>query len=150
MEGLVIAAAGGILGLVIAIWGKDSLLRFAPGDFPRAANVMIDLPVLLFCGAISFLCALLLGLGPGLHILQSDSSIDLKDAAWGGSAGADRSRARNALIVVEIALSLILLVASGLVIKSFAHLRSVNPGFAVDRTLVARLSLLPAKYSSGE
>jgi putative ABC transport system permease protein len=149
-EGLVLSAIGGVLGLLIAIWAKDFLLHFAPGDFPRIANVTIDLRVLLFCSAISLMCGVLLGLAPGLHTLRSDPNNELKDAAWGGSAGAVRSRGRNALIVAEIALSLVLLVAAGLVIKSFAQLRNVDPGFGVDRSMVVRLSLPAAKYSTGE
>jgi predicted permease len=149
-EGLLLSVIGGTLGLLLAIWGKDALLHFAPGDFPRIANVTIDLRVFLFCGGISLLCGILLGLGPGLHNLRSDPNTDLKDAAWGGSAGAVRSRGRSALIVVEIALSLILLVAAGLVIKSFAQLRTVDPGFGVDRSVVARLSLPSGKYSTAE
>jgi putative ABC transport system permease protein len=149
-EGFVLATVGGVLGLLIAVWGKDFLLRFAPGDFPRIANVAIDLRVLLFCAGVSWVSGILLGLGPGLRTLRLDPNVDLKDAAWGGSAGAARSRGRSALIVAEIALSLVLLVAAGLVIRSFARLRAVDPGFRVNHSVVVRLSLPSGKYSSGE
>lgn len=143
-EGLVLSVAGGILGILLAIWGKDLLLGLAPDDFPRVANMTIDSRVLLFCVGISLVSGILLGLAPGLHTMRSDPNIDLKDAAWGGSAGATQSRGRNALVVSEIGLSLILLVAAGLVIKSFAQLRAVNPGFSVERSWRCGCLCLPA------
>ena len=149
VEGLVLTAIGGVLGLLIAVWGKDFLVRFAPADFPRL-GVTIDLHVLLFSGGISLISGILLGLGPGLRTFRLDPNVDLKEAAWGGSAGLARSRGRNILIVAEIALSLVLLVAAGLVIKSFAQLRAVDPGFRVERSVLVRLSLPAAKYSNGE
>src|SRR5262249_30784298 len=78
-EGLVLGCGGGILGLLVAIWGKDALLGLAPVDFPHIGNVTIDLPVLLFCAGISAFCAIFLGLGPGLHSLRSDPGGELKD-----------------------------------------------------------------------
>ena len=149
-EGILLGAIGGVSGLLIALWGKDFLLQFAPGDFPPISGISIDLPVLLFCSIISVLAGVLLGLGPGLHAWRSDPNTDLKDAAWGVWAGAGKSRGGNALIVSEIALSLVLLVAAGLVIRSFAQLRNVDPGFGVQRSLVVRLSLPVAKYGTGE
>jgi putative ABC transport system permease protein len=149
-EGIVLGAGGGGLGVLIAIWGKDLLLRFAPSDFPHIGNVTIDPRVLLFCAGISLLCTIFLGLVPGAHSLRADPGGELKDAAWAVSAGASRTRGRNALIVAEIALSLVLLVAAGLVIKSFAQLRNVDPGFGTERAVVARMSLPTAKYTTGE
>ena len=149
-EGVILAILGGILGVLLASWGKDFLLRLAPADFPRIGAIAIDVRVLLFCAGISLLAAVVLGLAPGLHTLRSDPNTDLKDAIRGGTAGTGRSRGRSALIIAEIALSLVLLVGAGLVIKSFAQLRTVNPGFGVERSIAVRLSLPVKKYSSGE
>lgn len=148
-EGAVMSAIGASLGLLLAVWGKDSLLQFAPGDFPHLTGASIDLRVLLFCLGISLGPALVLGLVPGLHTLRSNTARDLKDAGWNGSSSGGQSRGRNTLIVIEIALSLILLVAAGLVMRSFAQLRRVDPGFGVTRTVAVRLSLPAAKYLSG-
>lgn len=149
-EGIVLAVTGGILGLLLAIWGKDFLLLLAPGDFPRVTNVRIDLPVLLFCAGISIVSGVLLGLGPGLHAVRSNANNDLKEMSRGISTSAGRGYGRSALIITEIALSLVLLVSAGLIIKSFSQLRAVDPGFEVDRAVIVRLSLPPAKYVVGE
>jgi predicted permease len=147
-EGLILGLTGGGLGLMMAIWGKDFLLQLAPADFPLASSVAIDPLVLSFCAAVSLCVGVAVGLAPALHGLKSDANEFLH--AGTRTAGADRrgTSGRNILIIAEIALSLILLIAAGLVIKSFAQLQSVDPGFAVDRAIVVRLSL-PAKYSSG-
>jgi predicted permease len=149
-EGLVLAFVGAALGLLLALWGKEFLLKLAPSDFPHAANVVIDTSVLIFCLGISLFTGIILGLAPAIHVLKSDLNSDLKDGSRTDFGSPGRNRARNSLIIAEIAFSLVLLVGAGLVIKSFARLRSVNPGFGVDRALAVRLSLPPAKYSTGQ
>lgn len=148
-EGILLALIGGMLGLLIASWGKDILLSIAPADFPRALPVAIDRVVLAFCVAVSMLAGLVLGLVPAFRAASADVNADLK--AGGPAAGVDRARgrARNALIVAEVAMSLVLLVCAGLLIKSFARLQSVNPGFEYQRALAVRLGLPPTKYSDG-
>jgi putative ABC transport system permease protein len=149
VEGMLVALVGGLLGLLFAVWGKDFLLALTPADFPRAPSVTIDLPVLLFCMAVSIFAGIVLGLAPAIHSIKSDLNLDLKAGGPTASSGG-RNQVRSALIVLEIALSLVLLIAAGLVMKSFAHLRQVNPGFGIERALAVRLSLPPAKYSGGE
>jgi putative ABC transport system permease protein len=149
-EGVLLGLAGGTLGLLGAIWGKDFLLQLAPSDFPLASSVTVNTPVLFFCVGISLLAGVVLGLVPALQTLRTEPSEDLKDGAWSDAGGRGRSRARHVLIVAEIALSLVLLVAAGLVIKSFARLRAVDPGFTVEHALAVRLSLPAAKYRTGE
>jgi putative ABC transport system permease protein len=149
-EGMVLACAGGTLGLMLATWGKDLLVALSPGDFPRAETIAIDGRVLVFCAGISLLAGLVLSLAPALRAAKSDLNLDLK--AGGRTAAGDsiRNRARNLLIVGELALSLVLLVCAGLLITSFERLQSINPGFGLEQTLAVRLSLPPAKYSTGD
>jgi putative ABC transport system permease protein len=149
-EGILLGLAGGTLGLLGAIWGKDFLLQLAPSDFPLASSVTVNTPVLFFCVGISLFAGVVLGLVPALQTLRTEPSEDLKDGAWSDAGGRGRSRARHVLIVAEIALSLVLLVAAGLVIKSFARLRAVDPGFTVEHALAVRLSLPASKYRTGE
>jgi putative ABC transport system permease protein len=148
-EGAVLAAIGGALGLLTATWAKDILVALAPPDFPRATAVAIDSRVLLFCVSVSILAGLVLGLVPALRAARSDLNADLKDGNRSAAGDSVRSRARNAFIVAEIALSLVLLVCAGLLIKSFSRLQSVNPGFNLERALAVRLALPPAKFPSG-
>ena len=148
-EGMVLAFAGGALGLMLATWGKDLLVFLSPGDFPLAETIAIDGRVLLFSAGVSLFAGLVLSLAPALRAAKSDLNTGLKAGGRTDSGDSIRNRARNVLIVAEIALSLVLLVCASLLIKSFGRLQSVNPGFALEQTLAVRLSLPPAKYSSG-
>jgi predicted permease len=148
-EVLLLGLTGGGVGLVMAIWGKDVLLQLAPGDFPLASNVSVDPRVLIFCTAVSLCVGIAVGLAPAFHGLKSDASESLHTGTRTAGTSPGATRGRSILIVAEIALSLVLLIAAGLVIKSFSQLRSVDPGFAVDRAIAVRLSLPAAKYSSG-
>jgi putative ABC transport system permease protein len=147
-EGMVLAFVGGTLGLMLATWGKDLLVALSPGDFPLAKTISIDGRVLAFCAGVSLLAGLVLSLAPALRAARSDLNLELKTG--GRTNDSIRNRARNLLIVIEIALSLILLVCAGLLIQSFERLQSVNPGFGLRQTLAVRLSLPPAKYATGE
>ena len=147
-EGMLVALIGGAAGLLLAAWGKDFLLSLAPTDFPRASAVSIDVPVLLFCLGVSVFAGLALGLAPAVYALKGNLNYDLKDG--GRTDSGNRQRGRSALIITEIALSLILLVGTGLIIKSFARLTQVNPGFSANHAVAVRLSLPAASYSSGD
>jgi hypothetical protein len=142
--------AGGFIGLLLASWGKDLLVWFAPSDFPHARDITVDPSVIGFCLGISVLAALAVNLVPAFRAVSADANKDLKSSTSLTGADRSRSRARNALIVSEVALSLILLICAGLLIKSFARLERVNPGFDYRRALAVRLALPPAKYSDGD
>ncbi|MFL6552439.1 MAG: ABC transporter permease [Chthoniobacterales bacterium] len=148
-EGALLTVAGGFIGLLLASWGKDLLVWFAPSDFPHARDITVDLSVIGFCLGVSMLAALIVNLVPAFRAASADVNKDLKSSSSSTGAGRSRSRARNALVVSEIALSLVLLVCAGLLIKSFARLEHVNPGFDYHRALAVRLALPPAKYSDG-
>ena len=149
-EGALLALAGGFIGLLLASWGKDVLVWFAPSDFPHARDVTVDTYVIGFCLGISVLAALAVNFVPAFRAASGDINKDLKSSSLSTGADRSRSRARNALVVSEVALSLVLLICVGLLIKSFARLERVNPGFDYHRALAVRLALPPAKYSDGD
>src|SRR5436190_1399435 len=149
-EGALLALAGGFIGLFLASWGKDLLVWFAPSDFPHARDNTVDPSVIGFCLGISVFAALAVNLLPAFRAASANVNKDLKSCSQATGADRSRSRARNALIVSEVALSLILLICAGLLIKSFARLERVSPGFDYHRALAVRLALPPAKYSDGE
>ncbi|MGH9929550.1 MAG: ABC transporter permease [Pyrinomonadaceae bacterium] len=148
-ESMMLALGGGGLGLLLAVWAKDLLLVLSPADFPRAAAVSIDGRVLLFSLCITLFAGFALGLAPAVWATRSDLNSELKDGGKGGGTGL-KDRLRGLFIVAEVALSLTLLVGAGLLIKSFARLHSVDPGFDADHLLTVRLSLPASRYGSAE
>src|SRR5262249_19935899 len=118
-ESLVLAVASGVAGLLLAIWGSDALVALAPSNVPRLAEAGIDGWVLAFTLGVSVLASLLFGLAPALQA----SCVDLNEALKQGAArvvlGGRAGRMREALVVAEIALSVVLLAGAGLLIKSF-------------------------------
>ena len=147
-ESMLLATLGGGLGLLLSFWAKDLLLAVSPADFPRAAAVNIDGRVLLFSLLITLFAGFALGLAPAIQHTKSDLNSDLKEGGR-DTASVTRNRVRSLLVVFEIALSLMLLVGAGLLLKSFARLRGVSPGFDAGNVLAVRLSLPAARYSSG-
>jgi predicted permease len=147
-ESMLLAALGGGLGLLLSFWAKDLLLAVSPADFPRAAAVNIDGRVLLFSLLLTLFAGLALGLAPAIQHTKSDLNSDLKEGGR-DAAGVTRNRVRSLLVVTEIALSLMLLVGAGLLLKSFARLRGVSPGFDAGNVLAVRLSLPAKRYSNG-
>src|SRR5215471_3335168 len=150
VEGALLALTGGVIGLLLATWGKDLLVWFAPSDFPRARDITVDGSVIGFSLGVSVLAALAVNAAPAFRAASGDINKDLKSSSSSTGADRSRSRARNALIVSEVALSLVLLICAGLLIKSFARLERVNPGFDYRHALAVRLALPLAKYSDGD
>ena len=146
-ESMLLAIIGGGLGLLLSFWAKDLLLALSPADFPRASAVSIDGRVLLFSLLVTLFAGLALGLAPAIQHTRSDLNSDLKEGGR-DTLVQTRNRVRSMFIVSEIALSLILLVAAGLLLKSFGRLREVNPGFDANHVLAVRLSLPAARYSN--
>jgi putative ABC transport system permease protein len=144
-ESVSLAAAGGAAGLLVAVWGVDSLVSLAPDALPRIHEIGIDARVAAFTMLVSLLTGVVFGLAPALQLSKPDLSDGLKESGR-TTAGVQRNRLRSALIVSEIALSLVLLVGAGLMIKSFAKLNSVNPGFNPDKLLTMGVTLLRNKY----
>jgi predicted permease len=140
-ESIALALAGGVLGVLLARGGIALLVWFAPDGLPRLDEIAIDGPVLLFTLGVSLLAGLLFGLIPVLRFGEP-SVTALKEGGRSASEGPTRHRARNILVVAEIALALVLLVVSGLMVRSFQALRSVNPGFTQpDDVQIFRISV---------
>lgn len=143
-EALTLSLAAGALGVVTASWLTDTLLRLAPGDLPRASEVGLHPPVLLFALAVSIGVALLTGLAPMLRAARVDAGAELRRSGPRATAG---GRMRAALVVAEVALSVVLLAGGGLLLKSFHNLTSVDPGFRTDRVTTFDFSLPAYRYA---
>ena len=146
-ESLMIAVVGGAVGLLLAVWGIELLLAAMPADIPRAGGITLDGRVLGFTAAVTLLAGLISGLAPSLHSSKADLTESLKEGGRGASEGARRNRTRSLLVVTEVALSLILLVGAGLLIKSFRHLLDVNPGLNPNGVLTASIALPAGTYA---
>jgi predicted permease len=138
-ESVMLALAGGAFGLLLAWWGVDLVTRILPKDFPRLQDIGLDLKVLSFTIIISLLTGVVFGFAPAWQVSRADVHESLKENSR-GSAGGLRNRMRSALIVAEVALSLVLLVGAGLLFRTFLQLQSVDSGFKAQRALTLRLS----------
>ena len=129
LESITLAALGGVLGIVLAYWGTQALLHFAPADLPRANEIHLDYAVLAFAMGLSLLSAMVFGVLPALHASRVEFSS--RGVLRGGS-----HRLRNCLVVAEIALSFVLATGAGLFFRSFLALNAVDMGFRQDNVLV--------------
>lgn len=143
-ESLLLAAAAGVLGVVLAFWGVDAAIALAP-NVPRLDSVRVDGRVLSYCVATVAFTALLFGLAPALAASRSNVLDALKEGSR-GSAGRHRARVRSALLIAEVALSLTLLIGAGLVMNSFVRVLSVDHGVDTARVLTAQISLPGSRY----
>lgn len=149
-ESLVLALFAGALGLLIANWGLDAIKYFGADQLPRLHEVRINSQVLTFTVAVSLLTGLLFSFIPALKASRSDVNEVLKSATKAATSGRSLRIWRDSLVVSEIALSLILLVGAGLMIKSFAQLVNVPPGFDAEGVLTGRATLTRASYENPE
>jgi len=138
-ESLLLALAGGALGVLISMLGVRLLVTLAPAGLPRVSEVAIDGWVLGFTFAVSLVTGVIFGLAPALQVSKPDLNEALKEGSRGSSEG-QRTLLRRGLVVVEIALSLVLLVSAGLLIGSIKRLTEVNPGFDPNKSLAADIS----------
>ena len=145
-ESLLLSAIGGIAGLLLSIWLTDALISMLPEGTPHIDQLHIDYRVLAFALGLSALTGIVFGLAPALQASKLDVSSSLKE---GGRTdeGHRRTSARSLLLVGEVALSLMLLVGAGLLIRSFVRLQEVRPGFNPHHVLMACLALPGAKYT---
>jgi putative ABC transport system permease protein len=146
-ESVLLAAAGGLLGLLFAEWGIRGLEALAPRDLLRSGAIELNWAVLAFTLGISVLAGALFGLAPALQSTRADLNEALKESGRTGAGGIRRQALRRVLVVSEVALALILVACSGLLLRSFAKLLEVNPGFNTRNLLTMRLSLPQNKYS---
>ena len=144
-ESLVLAILGGALGVLLAGWGITLLKLILPDNFPSADTLRINAPVLLFTILASLATGLIFGLAPALQTSRTPLTGALKEGERGGG-GFRRNRLRSILVVAEVALAMILLMGTGLMLRSFVRLQEVHPGFQPDHLLTMEISLPEAKY----
>jgi len=140
-ESIVMALLAGAVGVLLAIWGARLLVALAPADVPRLAETGIDGGVLAFAFGVSVVASLLFGLAPALQVLRIDLNKSLKQGTARATGGSIAGRMRGALVVGEIALSLMLLAGAGLFMKSFLALQNVALGFRPEHVLVVETSV---------
>ena len=149
-ESVLLAVMGGLAGVGIAWSGVAFVKAFGPANIPRLAEVRIDPSVLLFAIAVSVLTGVLFGLAPAWSAAREQLVPSLNDGGHRAGQGARSTRLRNTLLVAEVALALVLIIASGLLVRTFTHLVSADGGFNPDRALTFELTLPAASYSDGD
>jgi len=141
-ESVVLAVAGGVLGVGLAVAAVRSATSLLPSDIPRMAEIGVDLRVLAFSSMIALACAVFFGSIPVLRSRADNPATQLREGAGRGStAGRERHRLRSGLVVTQVAMALVLLVGSGLMFRSFQALRSIDPGYDVEGLLTARITV---------
>jgi putative ABC transport system permease protein len=148
-ESLLLALAGGVLGLLLAYWGVDALGLLVPANLPRVEEVRIDPVVLGFALAMSLLTAVLFGLAPAWQLASTDLREILNQAGRGNSSAGSSRSLRAVLVVSELALAVLLLAGAGLLIRSFSRLLAVSPGFRTQHLLTLELALPTKAYPDG-
>src|ERR1051325_10451416 len=144
-ESFVLAVVGSALGLILALWFKATLVAFGSGDIPRLEEARLDWRVLGFTLMATLLTTLLTGLVPALQNSKPRLVAALKEGGQKGASGQGR-HVRNALVVAEIALALVLVAGAGLMVRSFLRLQKVDAGFDPNNVLTLRLTLPEARY----
>ncbi|HKO98656.1 MAG TPA: ABC transporter permease [Pyrinomonadaceae bacterium] len=149
-EGMLLGLAGGLLGSLLAILLLRQLVIFSPANVSIPDNIGIDWQVLAFTLLLSLLTSFLFGLAPALQASRLDLNETLKEGGRGNSGGSKQNRLRSLLVIAEVALALVLLIASGLMIKSFLRLQDVNPGFNSENLITLEMQLPEGKYADKE
>jgi putative ABC transport system permease protein len=149
-ESILLSTFGGALGLLFAIWGVSLLAALAPNELAEVRAISLDRTVLFFTLPISLGTGLVFGLAPALQASRPDLNETLKDGGRSGADGGRRSTLRSALVITEVALAVVLLTGAGLMLRSFARLQSVDPGFRADHLLTMRTELSGEKYARNE
>jgi putative ABC transport system permease protein len=147
-ESVLLAGLGGAVGLLFAQWGARALVALRPDDLPRTGEIGFDLRVLGFALAVTVLTGLLFGLAPALSAARLNLNEALKEG--GRSGGSEGAGLRHVLVVAEIALALVLLIGAGLLMRSFARLLDVNPGFQTKNILTFDVALPWPAYSGAQ
>jgi putative ABC transport system permease protein len=150
LESLMLSIAGGALGVVLAGWGVPLLLTLTPSEMPRAAEVRLDSTILSCALGAALACGLFLGIFPALQISYRHLTDALRGEGRASTGTRSRATLRSALVVLEVALSLVLLTGAGLMLKSFHRLTALDPGFQSEGLLSMRLGLPATRYRTTE
>ena len=149
-ESAILALAGGTLGLLLSTYGVTVITKLLPQDFPRLSEIAMDWRVFGFALGASMVTAFLFGFAPALHISRVDVQDAMKDNSRGTAGGVRHTRLRHALIVAEVALSVVLLAGAGLMFRSFMRLQAVDAGFTPQQVLTAKLSPAGPKFENDQ
>ena len=151
-ESVLLSLGGGVFGLILGYFGVRALLTINPGNIPRigeqGASITLDWRVLAFTLLVSLGTGILFGLIPAFSASHADLSLTLKESGSRSGSGLSQNKARATLIVTEVALALVLLVGAALLIRTFAALRGVNPGFSTDKVLTMEMSLSGKRFET--
>jgi putative ABC transport system permease protein len=151
VESFLLAATGAVLGAFLAWGGLKALVALIPKQIvPAEAVIRLNVPVLFFTLGVAVLTAIIFGLAPALQVVRRDLNDPLRDSGKGTSGGSAHGRLRNAVVVLEVAVSLTLLVGAGLLMRSFVALREVHLGLQPDHIFVARLPLPEDRYKTAD
>lgn len=148
-ESLLLSLGSGVVGVAAALAGTRVLVRYGPASVPRLDETSFDLTVFAFALVVSATTAVAFGMVPALHVARQPQAATLQ-AAGRGATGSGRQRARSILTVVEVALSVVLLIGAGLLLRSVSRLQQVDPGFDAATTMVARVALPSVTYPNGQ
>jgi predicted permease len=146
-ESVLLALCGGTLGLALAWWSVQLLVAASPQELPRVQEVSVDLRVLAFTFGVSLLTGLLFGLGPALAATRQGVGAALKEGGRSATTGRGHNRLRSLLVIGEVALSLVLLVGAGLLVRSFARMLEVKPGFDGSGVVTMWMNFTGARYA---
>jgi putative ABC transport system permease protein len=151
-ESVLLSLGGGVFGLILGYFGVRALLTINPGNIPRIGEqgsaITLDWRVLAFTLLVSLGTGILFGLIPAFNASHADLGLTLKESGSRSGSGLSQNKARATLIVTEVALALVLLVGAALLIRTFAALRGVNPGFSTDKILTMEMSLTGTRYET--
>ncbi len=147
-ESMVLALAGGLLGLVLAVWSVHAVRGVVPEMFPLLQHMGVDLPVLAFTFGLSILTGLLFGLVPAWRSSRTDLNTTLKEAGGRSESAGGSHRFGGAMLAFEVALAVLLSVSAGLLLRSFARVVAVDPGVRVSHVLTMAVTLPDAKYDT--
>jgi putative ABC transport system permease protein len=149
-ESILLALIAGVLGIALGWGATRALAAWGAGQLPQGIPITIDARVLLFTALISLLTGMAFGLVPALQLSRVDLNTALREEGGSASAGPRRSLLRSALVISQVALSLLLLISAGLLLRSFSRLMHIDPGFDPDHVLTMNVSLPTVKYAKAD
>jgi putative ABC transport system permease protein len=147
VESMLVAALAGVLGVLFSLWGTRALAQLAAATLPRAAEIGIDPGVFAFTAATSILAGIVFGLIPALQVSRPDLNTTLRSEGRGSTTGKRHRTMRSLLVISQVALSTVLLIGAGLLVRNFFQLRTASPGFDARNLLTMRITLPQARYT---